>query len=407
MIHSISWWWARLGRLRGGGPAVGGSRDLGRAARCRRQERQLGGDDAVRAGPDGRRQGQQLGVRHRAAEGPQRPHRLSAARQGARRLVRDQRHGLYPRPSLGLRPLGLARQCRLVAMPTCCPTSSARKTIPISTANITARAARSHVNKLRTDNPVQQTFLQAAREAQFRIREDFNAEDHEGLGIYQVTQKNGERWSAARGLYPSAYGQPRQSARRNRCARATRILFEGKRAVGVEYVQGKETKTDPRAARGDPVLRRVPVAAAADAVRRRRRRGTGKARHRERASSARRRPEPAGPSGFHLRLHVRQPEFRRHSRSSGIAAAVPRHRAIPARAARADDLEFRRMRRLPEDAARPRRARHPAAFRHGDGRRSRPQAPSRHRLLLPRLPAAAEEPRQRLRSAAPIRSPRR
>src|SRR6267154_5034649 len=54
------------------------------------------------------------------------------------------------------------------------------------------------VNKLRTDNPVQQTFLQGAHEAQFRIREDFNAEDHEGLGIYQVTQKNGERWSAAR-----------------------------------------------------------------------------------------------------------------------------------------------------------------------------------------------------------------
>src|ERR1700730_16550920 len=54
------------------------------------------------------------------------------------------------------------------------------------------------VNKLRTDNPVQQTFLQAAREAQFRIREDFNAEDHEGLGVYQVTQRNGERWSAAR-----------------------------------------------------------------------------------------------------------------------------------------------------------------------------------------------------------------
>jgi choline dehydrogenase-like flavoprotein len=54
------------------------------------------------------------------------------------------------------------------------------------------------VNKLRTENPVQKIFMQAAQEGQFRIREDFNAEDHEGLGIYQVTQKNGERWSAAR-----------------------------------------------------------------------------------------------------------------------------------------------------------------------------------------------------------------
>jgi len=97
------------------------------------------------------------------------------------------------------------------------------------------------VNKLRTDNPVQQTFLQAAREAQFRIREDFNAEDHEGLGLYQVTQKNGERWSAAR-----AYIHPHLATRANlrveTTAQATRILFEGKRAVGVEYRQGTETR---------------------------------------------------------------------------------------------------------------------------------------------------------------------
>jgi choline dehydrogenase-like flavoprotein len=96
------------------------------------------------------------------------------------------------------------------------------------------------VNKLRTDNPVQQSFLQGAQEAQFRLREDFNADEHEGLGVYQVTQKNGERWSAAR-----AYIQPHMASRANlrveTHAHATRILFEGKRAVGVEYRQGKET----------------------------------------------------------------------------------------------------------------------------------------------------------------------
>ncbi|MBN8981289.1 MAG: GMC family oxidoreductase N-terminal domain-containing protein, partial [Rhizobiales bacterium] len=55
------------------------------------------------------------------------------------------------------------------------------------------------VTKLQTDNPVHEIYLQAAREAQFKINEDFNGPDQEGLGIYQVTQKNGERWSAARG----------------------------------------------------------------------------------------------------------------------------------------------------------------------------------------------------------------
>ena len=98
------------------------------------------------------------------------------------------------------------------------------------------------VNKLRTGNPVQQTFLQAAQEAQFRVREDFNAEDHEGIGIYQVTQDNGERWSAARAYVHPHIGN-RSNLRVETLAQATKILFEGKRAVGVEYMQGKEKKT--------------------------------------------------------------------------------------------------------------------------------------------------------------------
>jgi choline dehydrogenase-like flavoprotein len=97
------------------------------------------------------------------------------------------------------------------------------------------------VNKSRTGNPVQQIFLQAAQEAQFRLREDFNADEQEGRGSDQLTQKNGERCSAAR-----AYIHPHMGNRANlhveTLAHATRILFEGKRAVGVEYRQGKELK---------------------------------------------------------------------------------------------------------------------------------------------------------------------
>ena len=98
-----------------------------------------------------------------------------------------------------------------------------------------------HVTGLRSDNPVREMYLQAAREAQFRIRDDFNAEEQEGLGTYQVTQKDGERWSAARG-YIHPFMATRANLRVETKAQATRILFEGKRAVGVEYRQGKETK---------------------------------------------------------------------------------------------------------------------------------------------------------------------
>lgn len=98
------------------------------------------------------------------------------------------------------------------------------------------------VTKLQTDNPIQEIYLQAAREAQFRINDDFNGPEQEGLGVYQVTQKNGERWSAARGyIYPFMESRKNLTVVTN--AHATRIVFEGKRAVGIEYRQGKETRT--------------------------------------------------------------------------------------------------------------------------------------------------------------------
>jgi choline dehydrogenase-like flavoprotein len=84
-------------------------------------------------------------------------------------------------------------------------------------------------------------FLQGAREAQLRIRDDFNGAEQEGLSVYQVTQDKGERWSAARG-YIHPFMEKRQNLRVETEAHATRILFEGRRAVGVEYLQGKNKK---------------------------------------------------------------------------------------------------------------------------------------------------------------------
>ena len=98
-----------------------------------------------------------------------------------------------------------------------------------------------NVTNLRSDNPVQEIYLQAARELQLPIRDDFNGAEQEGLGVYQVTQKNGERWSAARGYIHPFMGK-RSNLRVEIQSHATRILFEGKRAVGVEYTQGGVSK---------------------------------------------------------------------------------------------------------------------------------------------------------------------
>jgi choline dehydrogenase-like flavoprotein len=103
-----------------------------------------------------------------------------------------------------------------------------------------------HVEELRTDNPFQQIYLDAARQAGFNINMDFNGAEQEGLGAYQVTQHQGERWTAAR-AYLHPHMAPNANARANlqveTGCHVTRILFDGKRAVGVEYVQNGQQKT--------------------------------------------------------------------------------------------------------------------------------------------------------------------
>src|SRR5262245_58155357 len=85
------------------------------------------------------------------------------------------------------------------------------------------------VGKAPSDNPLQQVWLQAAREAGLPLNPDFNGEIQEGVGLYQETVRNGERSSAARAyLYPILAQRPNLNVTTE--AYATRIIFEGKRA---------------------------------------------------------------------------------------------------------------------------------------------------------------------------------
>lgn len=97
-----------------------------------------------------------------------------------------------------------------------------------------------HVSNLRTDSAFHEIYLNAAREVGYPITPDFNGAQQEGVGIYQVTQKSGERWSAAR-----AYLHPHMGRRANldvrTGAQVNRILFSGRHAVGVEYIEHGKT----------------------------------------------------------------------------------------------------------------------------------------------------------------------
>jgi choline dehydrogenase-like flavoprotein len=48
-----------------------------------------------------------------------------------------------------------------------------------------------HVNESRTDNPWHRIYCQAAQEAGFKLNDDFNGAEQEGLGVYPLTQHNG------------------------------------------------------------------------------------------------------------------------------------------------------------------------------------------------------------------------
>lgn len=95
-----------------------------------------------------------------------------------------------------------------------------------------------NVADLRSPSPFSEAFLQACDELQLPRNADFNGPIQDGTGYYQVTQKDGERCSAAR-----AYLAPEVRARHNlhieTGARVQRLQLTGRRASGVQYRSGR------------------------------------------------------------------------------------------------------------------------------------------------------------------------
>jgi choline dehydrogenase len=99
-----------------------------------------------------------------------------------------------------------------------------------------------HVSDMRAHvHPLTRRYLEAARQAGLPDNPDFNGATQEGVGIYQITTRNGRRMSAARAFLRKATKRPNLKVVGN--TQATRILFEGGRAIGVEYVRRGVTAT--------------------------------------------------------------------------------------------------------------------------------------------------------------------
>ncbi len=82
-------------------------------------------------------------------------------------------------------------------------------------------------------SPLGDAMVKATIEAGIPANDDFNGARQEGVGYYQTTTTNRRRWSSARAYLGPARGRRNLTIATN--AHATRILFEGGRAVGVEY----------------------------------------------------------------------------------------------------------------------------------------------------------------------------
>ena len=99
-----------------------------------------------------------------------------------------------------------------------------------------------HVKDCRSAvHPLTRRYLKAAEQAGLPLNPDFNGESQEGVGVYQINAKDGRRMSAARAFLRPA--MKRKNVRVEMHALATKILFEGTRAVGVEYEQRGRTHT--------------------------------------------------------------------------------------------------------------------------------------------------------------------
>ncbi|MDF1854653.1 choline dehydrogenase [Pseudooceanicola sp.] len=88
------------------------------------------------------------------------------------------------------------------------------------------------VSNLRAVNPMSRAFVQAGVTCQLPENPDFNGARQEGVGLYQVTQRDGKRLSAARAFLDPI--RQRSNLTIKTGAQVERVLFENRRAIGVQ-----------------------------------------------------------------------------------------------------------------------------------------------------------------------------
>ena len=98
-----------------------------------------------------------------------------------------------------------------------------------------------NVSDVTEKNPISNAVIEACEQAGIPRNDDVNGVSQEGATYYQLTVKNGQRCSAAVAYLHPAMNRPNLRVETN--ALAGKVLFEGKRAVGVEFTQNGMRRT--------------------------------------------------------------------------------------------------------------------------------------------------------------------
>lgn len=97
-----------------------------------------------------------------------------------------------------------------------------------------------YVTRGKRDNVLNQAFVEAGRQAGYPVTGDYNGEQQEGFGPFDMTVWKGQRWSAA-----NAYLKP--ALKRDNCdlirAFARKVVIENGKAIGVEIERGGKIET--------------------------------------------------------------------------------------------------------------------------------------------------------------------
>ncbi|MBU3061356.1 GMC family oxidoreductase N-terminal domain-containing protein [Nocardia sp. NEAU-G5] len=98
-----------------------------------------------------------------------------------------------------------------------------------------------HVENRRYTHPLTDAWVDAAVAAGLPRAEDFNGASQEGAGRFQVTHRNGRRWSTADGYLRPALSRPNLTLHTD--ALVTRVVLDGGRAIGVDYLRAGAAHT--------------------------------------------------------------------------------------------------------------------------------------------------------------------